>query len=96
MLPSKLVIQYDIEGEGSKQRKQLWEIPEIIFKETIKTLYEMQPKIFTSLNLEQKKVLVGLLNILIQSNQKSSLPDFLSTIIELTPNELEELRGLLN
>ncbi|EKE19897.1 MAG: hypothetical protein ACD_8C00089G0001 [uncultured bacterium] len=64
-------------------------------KKTLKTLYEMQPKIFMSLNLEQKKILVGLLNILIQSSQKSSLPDFLSGVIELTQNEVEELKQLL-
>lgn len=64
-------------------------------KDTIKTLYEMQPKIFTSLNLEQKKILVGMLGMLISSAQKSSVPDFLATVIELTPSELEELRALL-
>jgi hypothetical protein len=65
-------------------------------KDTIKTLYEMQPKIFTSLNLEQKKIVVGLLNMLIQSNQISLLPDFIATVVELTVSEKEELIQLLN
>ncbi|MBD0725867.1 ArsR family transcriptional regulator [Flavobacterium sp. L1I52] len=34
-LKSKLNVRYDIEGEGGKPRKELWEIPEIAFKETI-------------------------------------------------------------
>ncbi|MFA9195933.1 ATP-binding protein [Flavobacterium sp. FBOR7N2.3] len=34
-LKSKLDVRYDIEGEGGKPRKELWEIPEIAFKETI-------------------------------------------------------------
>ena len=34
-LHSKLDIRYDIEGEGSKPRKELWEIPETAFKEAI-------------------------------------------------------------
>lgn len=34
-LKSKLDVRYDIEGEGSKPRKELWEIPETAFKETI-------------------------------------------------------------
>lgn len=34
-LHSKLDIRYDIEGEGSKPRKELWEIPETVFKEAI-------------------------------------------------------------
>jgi ATP-dependent DNA helicase RecG len=34
-LKSKLDVRYDIEGEGGKARKELWEIPETAFKETI-------------------------------------------------------------
>ncbi|MFV5703245.1 ATP-binding protein [Flavobacterium sp. XS2P12] len=34
-LHSKLDVRYDIEGEGSKPRKELWEIPETAFKEAI-------------------------------------------------------------
>lgn len=34
-LKTKLNVRYDIEGEGSKPRKELWEIPEIAFKESI-------------------------------------------------------------
>lgn len=34
-LKSKLNVRYDIEGEGSKARKELWEIPETVFKEAI-------------------------------------------------------------
>lgn len=34
-IKSKLNVRYDIEGEGGKSRKELWEIPEIAFKEII-------------------------------------------------------------
>jgi ATP-dependent DNA helicase RecG len=34
-LKSKLNVRYNIEGEGGKARKELWEIPEIVFKEAI-------------------------------------------------------------
>lgn len=34
-LKSKLDVRYDIEGEGGKPRKELWEIPETAFKEAI-------------------------------------------------------------
>lgn len=32
---SKLNIRYDIEGEGSQPRKEIWEIPETVFKEAL-------------------------------------------------------------
>jgi ATP-dependent DNA helicase RecG len=34
-LKGKLDVRYDIEGQGSGPRKEIWEIPEIVFKETI-------------------------------------------------------------
>lgn len=34
-LHSKLDVRYDIEGEGAKPRKEIWEIPETVFKEAI-------------------------------------------------------------
>jgi ATP-dependent DNA helicase RecG len=34
-LHSKLDVRYDIEGEGAKSRKEIWEIPETVFKEAI-------------------------------------------------------------
>jgi hypothetical protein len=63
-------------------------------KQTIKILYEMQPKIFTSLNLEQKKILVGLLGILLESNRNETVAGLLGGIIELTTDEQNELTQL--
>jgi ATP-dependent DNA helicase RecG len=34
-LKTKLAVRYDIEGEGAKPRKEIWEIPETVFKEAI-------------------------------------------------------------
>ena len=34
-LKKKLNVRYDIEGAGSKPRKEIWEIPETVFKEAI-------------------------------------------------------------
>ena len=63
-------------------------------KQTIKILYEMQPKIFTSLNMEQKKILVGLLGILLESNKNETVAGLLGGIIELTNDEQNELTQL--
>src|SRR5690606_17872844 len=34
-LKGKLNVRYDIEGQGSQARKEIWEIPETIFKEAL-------------------------------------------------------------
>ncbi|NTW27445.1 MAG: hypothetical protein HGA36_03905 [Candidatus Moranbacteria bacterium] len=63
-------------------------------KQTIKILYEMQPRIFTSLNLEQKKLLVGLLGVVLESETRNKIPEFLATIIELSADEKIELNTI--
>lgn len=35
LLKGKLNVRYDIEGAGSQPRKEIWEIPETVFKEAI-------------------------------------------------------------
>lgn len=63
---------------------------------TITTIYEMQPRIFTSLNLEQKKILVGLLDILLESDKNIAIPQILANSIDLTPDEQSELSRLFS
>jgi len=64
-------------------------------RELIKILYEMQPRIFTSLNSEQKKMLVGLLGIVLESGATDKIPEFIATVIELTVDEQKELSQML-
>lgn len=66
------------------------------FKKTLTTLYEMQPRIFSSLGTEQRKMLTGLLESLIKSNQKESLPTLLASIIDLTEEEQSELKKIIS
>lgn len=63
--------------------------------QAIKTLYEMQPKIFASMNSEQKKMLTGLLDIALKSDQNEMAPRLFSRIIELNEEEQGELSRLL-
>ncbi len=63
-------------------------------KQTIKILYEMQPRIFNSLNIEQKKILVGLLGIILKNKIANEMPEFLATIVELSAEEQIELDNI--
>lgn len=62
--------------------------------QTIKTLYGMQPKIFASLNLEQKKILTGLLDIILKSDKNKAAFHLFNKIIELNEEEQLELDRL--
>lgn len=62
--------------------------------EAIKTLYEVQPKLFTNLNIDQKKTFVRLLDLLLDSNEKDKLFTILDAVTELEPDERHELSEL--
>ena len=57
----------------------------------IKELYQVEPKIFSSLNIEQKKVFVHFLNLILDSEERNKLIDVLGEIIKLESSELEHL-----
>jgi hypothetical protein len=59
-----------------------------------KTLYEMQPRLFSSLNTDQKKMLMGMFGLIIKSNQIEKLPDFFNELIELNKEERQELEKI--
>lgn len=59
--------------------------------ETLKSLYEIQPKLFTSLNINQKKTFVRLLDLLLDSNEREDLFKVLDEILDLSTKEREDL-----
>lgn len=59
--------------------------------ETVKALYEIQPKLFNNLNVEQKKTFVGLLDLLLDSSERENIFKILDEIIDLEPDEREDL-----
>ncbi|MBD2341462.1 ATP-binding protein [Calothrix sp. FACHB-156] len=57
----------------------------------IKELYQVEPKIFVSLNLEQKKILIRFLNLILDSDERDRLIEVLGEITTLESDELEHL-----
>jgi hypothetical protein len=77
---------YENEWEEKYKRPQL--------EETIIGLYEAQPKLFTSLNIDQKKTFVRLLDLLLDSNERENLFKIINEVVELEPEEREDLVNL--
>ena len=65
-------------------------------QETLKALYEIQPKLFSNLSIDQKKTIVALLDSLLVSNQRPLMVNLLSSIVDMEPDEQAELEALLN
>lgn len=64
-------------------------------KEVIVGLYEVQPKIFVDLNIEQKKTFVRFLDLLLDSDEREKIFDILNDITSLDSDELQDLASLL-
>lgn len=63
--------------------------------ETIKVIYEAEPTIFSSLNKKQKKILVKLLDRIIDTNNLSSLFDILEGIVSLSDDDVDKLASVI-
>lgn len=59
------------------------------------TLYAAQPKIFTNLSDDNKKITIGLLKLIMDAEDKDNLFKILKQVVDLDEDELAELAGVL-
>lgn len=64
-------------------------------EQVVRGIYHVEPKVFSKLNNEQKKTLVRLLDLIMDSGERNRLFDILQDIIELDQHERTELAVLL-
>ncbi|HCB3939665.1 TPA: hypothetical protein MYW33_004131 [Escherichia coli] len=63
--------------------------------ETIKVIYEAEPQIFSSLNKKQKKILIKLLDRIVETNNLSNLFDIFEGIVSLSEVEVDKLSSVI-
>ena len=61
----------------------------------IKELYALQPKLFKSLRKEQQKLFVGMLSILMASEERTQMVEVIAEVTELEESDRHALRGIL-
>ncbi|MET1056855.1 MAG: ATP-binding protein [Pedobacter sp.] len=61
----------------------------------IKTIYEIQPKLFSNLSIDQKKTIVSLLDMILASDQRQQMMPVLGSIVEMEEEEKAELNMIL-
>ncbi len=61
----------------------------------VRELYIVEPKLFSKLNLEQKKTFVRLLDLIIDAGETDSLFKIIEEIIDLSSDDRAELAGVL-
>lgn len=93
---TELIAQYERDGilphfsndsYGKARKKDL--------VEAIQGIYTVQPKIFLKLSTEQRKTMVGFLNLLLDSNERNNVIEIIAGVVRLTPEEREELAATL-
>ncbi len=92
---SRLVEKYEQDGimpVYESEWEEKYKKPQL--EETIIGLYEAQPKLFASLNIDQKKTFVRLLDLLLDSNERENLFKIIDEVVELESEEREDLANL--
>lgn len=92
----KLIESYVQEGIIPKRGKNEFElIQDKDLENVLRELYTAQPKIFSHLTTEQKKTVVGLLNLVINSEERERVLDVVEQFVNLESSEREDLRKIL-
>jgi len=92
----KIVEDYKNEGIIIVDEKDPFEVIQADELETVfREVYELQPKFFTKLNNEQKRIFVGFLKLLLKSDEREQLLGVIDSIIELDFTERKELSEIL-
>lgn len=91
-----LIIDFEKNGVIPEYRNE-WEFkykkPELI--NVVRGLYEIEPRLFNRLSLQQKKIFVRLLNLILDIGEKDKIFDILEEVIDLDSSEREEMANLL-
>lgn len=64
-------------------------------EEVVVEIYAIQPKIFNRSGFEQKKSIIGFLNLLLDTDERENILDIIDDITKLTSKEREELGNIL-
>ena len=95
----RLIDSYERDGifpEYKGDNKALSEFQREQLISTIKTIYEAEPAVFRgSLNKQQKKIFVKLIDKIVQSNNISALFDVLEGVVSLSEEDMSKLANTL-
>ena len=92
----KLIIKFEREGVFPKFRENKYDQErrnDLIG--IVKSIYCIEPKIFQGLNKEQQKISVGLINLLLDTEERDNVIELVGQIVSMSSEERDELSTLL-
>lgn len=93
---SKIIEMFNKQGVMPKFRENKYdEERKKDLEKVVTEIYAIQPKIFVKSNIEQKKTVIGFLNLLLDTDERDGIINIMESITKLTMEEREELNNLL-
>jgi hypothetical protein len=93
---SKLIEEYESEKVFPVFGEELWaQHRERELKDVVRELYQVEPRLFASLNIEQKKTFVRFIDLALESDERTRLFEIIKDVIDLDMEEREELIRIL-
>ncbi|WP_029286602.1 ATP-binding protein [Pedobacter sp. R20-19] len=92
----RLINSFEQDGIFPKDitdREQMVIKPKLI--NLIKVLYEVEPKLFSSLSIDQKKMMIRLFDLALKTNEKEGIFNLLHAIVQLEEDDEKELLAVL-
>ncbi|WP_417909679.1 ATP-binding protein [Candidatus Electronema sp. PJ] len=93
---SNMIEEFESKGVFPEYKNSWDEYRQKELKETIIGLYEVQPKVFSNLNIEQQKTFVRFLDLLLDSNERDRILAILDEVVKLEPEEREAFANLFH
>lgn len=91
----KLLVKYQSKGIIRQPQNDYDKILVEDLKKTISAMYEVQPKIFTNLQDDQAKTLVGVVELLLQTDKREDLISIMESVVKLSDDERHNLASVL-
>lgn len=92
----KLIEEFKSDGVFPEYENTQWgRIRQRQVELAVQSIYLFEPKVFSSLNLEQKKIMTHFLDLIINSDDADKLTEIISEVIKLNKDERREFASLL-
>ena len=91
----KMLSKYEAKGIIRQPQNNYDQVLVNDLKQTISAMYEVQPKIFTNLHDEQAKTIVGVVELLLQTDKREDLISIMESVVRLSDEERHNLASVL-
>lgn len=92
----KLIAEFKKDGVFPDYKDTQWDrIRQQQVELAVKSIYLFEPRVFSSLNMEQKKIMTHLLDLIVNSDEADKLTEIISEIIKLNKEERKEFAAIL-